>query len=407
MAGSSTGKTTEILYNPASPANQKNPYSMYEKLRTTHPLYRTPLGIWVTTSAEYIGVILNDKRFGKPYFHRPNAADFHRPSYDALKKWMMFSNPPQHTRIRRLIAKGFARKRLESMGPRIVEAVNAILDNVWHKGEMEFISEFARPLPTTVICDLIGIPPQDRELFALEEKLLTRLIGGAHMSPADLDRCDAEVNEVHDYFRSLLALRRSRPGEDLVSFLITERGSDTEPTDDELAANLFLLFLAGYETTASLLGNALLMIFLHPDQHAQLKNNPALIPQAVSELLRFENSVLHVDRAALEDVEIGGRTIKKGEVIWVEIAAGNRDPALFELPETLNILREEKKIFSFGGGIHRCLGEYLARTEIEFSLKILLDRLPGLHILNMDQPQRFHSVSMRGLGQLHLRWATT
>ncbi len=392
-----------VPYNPADPAYQKNPYPLYERLRATSPLHRTPLGMWVTADAQMIDVILNDKRFGKPALQRRAESDFVRPSYCALKKWMMFSNPPQHTKVRRLVAKGFARKRIDALAPGIAAAAGALIDAVYTRGEMEFVSQLARPLPTTVVCDLIGIPPGDRDLFVLEEKLLTRMIGGAPMSPHDLERCDREVDQVHEYFQHLMALRRQHPEEDLVSFLLAARGADPEPSDQDLAANLFLLFLAGYETTASLLGNAMVTLLSHPEQLARLRESPELIAHAVGELLRFENSVLHVDRVALEDVQIGNTRIRKGSVIWAEIAAGNRDPAVCERPETFDMCRQSSKNFSFGGGIHRCLGEYLARLEIETALKVLLQRLRDLRIA--EEPRRFYSISMRGFSELHLRWS--
>ncbi len=393
-----------VKYNPISKESIANPYPMYSRLREATPVYKTPLGVWIVTAFEEASFILNDKRFGKPVWNNVSSPELDRPTYNAVRHWMMFSNPPEHTRQRRHIIPGFSRKRIEAMKPRIEAIVDELIDSKFAQGKMEFIADFARPLPIIVTCDLLGIPIEDRHLFEGEKQLLTKLIGGLHMSPEELTACDQQIVDIHKYFSRLIEAKRADPQDDLISLVAHKNDETMELSDIELVSNLYLLFLAGYETTSSFLGNAILRFFQNTDQLEKLKADLSLLSNSVSEMLRYENSILHVSRSALEDIELAGQSIKKGDVVWVSLAAGNRDPALYNNPDELDIERNAGKVLSFGGGIHRCLGEYLARVEVEVAIEKILNRLPELKVMELDQPMWSKSIVFRGLTTLQLKW---
>jgi cytochrome P450 len=316
---------------------------------------------------------------------------------------MLVMDPPDHGRLRGLVARAFAPRHLTALRPRIQQLVDDSLDAVQDKNEMEFISEFAHPLPVHVICDMLGIPEEDRDQFFEGSRTAARLIDPTPMTPDEL----RQVNEGHlrqvSYFKSLLERRRQDPGDDIITELLSAADDGDKLSDDELIGNIILLFGAGHETTVNMLGNGLLALLSNRAEWEKLRADPSLVPNAVEEILRFDSSVQMTGRMAFEDVEIGGVTIPKGEQVLNLLGAANRDPERFDDAEEFKVDRRDAPPTSFGGGIHHCLGAPLARMEGEIALATLIKRLPTLKLANDDPDWRL-TFTLRGLMTLPVTW---
>jgi cytochrome P450 len=256
-----------------------------------------------------------------------------------------------------------------------------------------------------VICDMLGIPEEDREIFFQRERTGGRLLDPVPLTRAEID----EANESHqrslDYFQRLFELRRRQPGDDLTTQLVQAEEDGSKLSNEELCANIILLFGAGHETTVNLIGNGLLALHRNPDQLALLKSKPELMQNAIEEFLRYDSSVQITGRVALEDIgEIGGKDIKQGDAIMCLLGAANRDPAAYDNPEKLDITRQNIRVHSFGGGIHFCLGAQLARIEAEVAIATLLRRLPNLKIDDVENPEWRPTFVLRGLKALPASW---
>jgi cytochrome P450 len=255
-----------------------------------------------------------------------------------------------------------------------------------------------------VICDMLGIPEEDREIFFERERTGGRLLDPVPLSRAEID----EANEGHqrslDYFMKLFELRRRQPGDDLTTQLVQAEEEGSKLTNEELCGNIILLFGAGHETTVNLIGNGLLALHRQPDQWERLKADPSLIPNAVEELLRYDSSVQLTGRVTNTEVEIGGVTLAEHESIIALLGAANRDPAQYPDPDRLDVGREHIRPMSFGGGIHHCLGAQLARLEAELVFAALIERMPNLTLPEKDTPAWRRSFTLRGLSRLPAVW---
>jgi cytochrome P450 len=302
------------------------------------------------------------------------------PVFQSMSHWMLQQDPPDHTRLRGLVVKAFTARRVEDMRPRIQAIVDDTLDHVESRGHMDLIEDFAFPRPVNVICDMLGIPAEHRGVFLKSSRNGGRLLDPVPMSRAEIDDADAGHMMARAYFQQLFELRRKQPGDDLTTQLVQAEEDGTKLSNDELTANIILLFGAGHETTVNLIGNALLALFRNPGQLALLKVNPALITGAIEEFLRCDSSVQMTGRVALEAIDdLGGKPIPKGESVLCVLGSANRDPAAYpDQPDRLDITRSHVRPMSFGGGIHFCLGAQLARIEAEIAIATLLRRLPGI-----------------------------
>ncbi len=399
-----------LVFNPLSPEFIRDPYPFYERLRTSAPMLPSPFGgILASRHSEVISV-LRDKRFGKDFAGRMTkrlGADIlNEPVYRSMQRWMLTQDPPDHTRLRGLVVKAFTARRVEDIRPRIQAIVDHSIDRVMARGQMDLIDEFAFRLPVIVICDMLGIPKDDRKIFFQRERTGGRLLDPVPLSRAEID----EANQSHllsmDYFARLFELRRREPGDDLTTQLVQAEQDGSQLSNEELTANIILLFGAGHETTVNLIGNGLLALHRNPDQLALLKNSPELISNAVEEFLRYDSSVQLTSRVALEDIDdLGGVRIAKGESVLCLLGSANRDPAAYpDHPERLDITRTNIRPQSFGGGIHFCLGAQLARIEAEVAIATLLRRLPDLKLDDADNPTWRPTFVLRGLKDLPARW---
>ena len=409
------GATTQTasaqpLFNPLSPDFIRDPYPSYDKLRTHAPVLHLPAlnGYLVSRNAD-AALVLRDKRFGKDYVTRitrrfgPEALN--EPVYRAMGRWMLTQDPPDHTRLRGLVVKAFTARRVEDMRPNIQAIVDDSIDRVIGQGRMDLISDFAFRLPVIVICDMLGIPETDREIFFKRERTGGRLLDPVPLSRAEIDEANAAHANSEAYFQRLFDLRRREPGDDLTTQLVQAEEAGSKLSNEELTANIILLFGAGHETTVNLIGNALLALHRNPDQLELLKSNLSLMPNAIEEFLRYDSSVQLTYHVAMEDVEIGGVKIPQGDNVMCLLGSANHDPAVYpDHPDRLDITRPNVRPLSFGGGIHFCLGAQLARLEAEVALTTLLRRIPNLRIDDVENPKWRPTFVLRGLKELPASW---
>jgi cytochrome P450 len=399
------------VFNPLSPDFIRNPYPFYEQLRTNAPMLKTPFGAYLASRHADVTTVLRDRRFGKDFTGRTVArygeGILDEPVFRSMSRWMLTQDPPDHTRLRGLVVKAFTARRVEDMRARIQAIVDDSIDRVEKNGRMDLIADYAFRLPVIVICDMLGIPEADRELFFMRERTGGRLLDPVPLTRAEIDEANKNHQNSLDYFQRLFELRRREPGDDLTTQLVQAEEDGNKLTNEELCGNIILLFGAGHETTVNLIGNGLLALHRNPDQLALLKSKPELMQNAVEEFLRYDSSVQTTGRVALEDIgELGGQQIKKGDPVMCLLGSANRDPAAYpEHPDKLDITRQNIRPHSFGGGIHFCLGAQLARIEAEVAIATLLRRLPNLKIDDVDNPEWRPTFVLRGLKKLPASWA--
>ncbi|XIA64566.1 cytochrome P450 [Bradyrhizobium sp. TZ2] len=398
------------LFNPLAPEFIRDPYPHYERMRTTDPVHLTPLGMYVASRHAEVSLVMRDKRFGKDYVERtvrrygPKIMD--EPVFRSMSHWMLQQDPPDHTRLRGLVVKAFTARRVEDMRPRIQQIVDETLDRIIPQGKMDLIEDFAFRLPVTIICDMLGIPEDHREAFYTGSRDGGRLLDPVPLSPEEIKQGNASNALAAMYFQQLFDLRRKSPGDDLITQLVQAEEDGSKLSNEELTANIILLFGAGHETTVNLIGNGLLALHRNPDQLELLKAKPELITNAIEEFLRYDSSVQLTGRVALEDIEdLGGRRIPKGETVLCLLGSANHDPAVYpDRPERLDITRPNVRPLSFGGGIHFCLGAQLARIEAEVAISTLLRRLPDLRLDDAVNPEWRPTFVLRGLKRLPASW---
>ncbi|MDH5676650.1 MAG: cytochrome P450 [Myxococcales bacterium] len=396
------------LLNPTSAEFLQDPYATYALLRERQPLcYRPRSNAWVATRYEDAQAVLRDPCFGRdpePTFeaiHGPGIND--EPVVRNFNRMMIVRNDPDHSRLRKLVNASFNARRVLSLKAAIARIANELVDRLPASGEVDLMVDFARPLPVTVICELLGIPEADRQRFIDRRVVSERIFVPVPLTPEELAEENRRFLELRDYFLSLCAERRRAPREDLISDLVAakERG---ELDEEELIAMIAVIFNAGHDTTVNLIGNGLLALHRHPEQLALLRARPDLMPSAVDELLRYDSSVQTSDRRALESVELGGQRIEKGQLVVCVLGAANRDPEVYPDPDRLDITRSGTKPVAFGGGIHFCLGAQLARIEGQIALGALLSRLPDISLPELERPEWSPSVFLRGLETLPARY---
>src|SRR3984893_2642736 len=322
------------LFNPWSPDFIADPYPHYRRLREADPMHLTPLGFHIVSRHADVTAILRDKRFGKDFIgritRRSGPQILEEPVYRSMSHWMLQLDPPDHGRLRGLVVRAFTARRVEDMRPRIQQIVDEIIDRVEPSGHMDLIADFAFRLPVTVICDMLGIPEDHREVFFTSSRAGGRLLDLAPLSRAEIDEQNSYSLAMAEYFRGLFELRRREPGDDLTTHLVQAEENGNKLTTEELTANIILLFGAGHETTVNLIGNGLLALHRNPDQLRLLKSDPSLMANAIEELLRSDSSWQVTGRTTLEDVdEIGGIPLAKGQSVVCLLGSANRDPAVY------------------------------------------------------------------------------
>ena len=398
---------TPVEFNPFDPEFRNNPYPLYHRLRTEDPVHWSILaGRWVLSRhADCVAVLRDAARFSADPYKWEGFQEFLQtqgggdsPLLRMQTNWMLMKDPPDHTRLRTIVAKAFTPRVAEGMRPRIQAIVNGLLDEVQADGRMDLIADFAYPLPTMVICEMMGVPVEDQEQFKVWTRDLARSLDPI-VTPDIIDAATQATISFYAYFRALIAKRRQDLQNDLLSGLIAAEEAGDRLNEEELVATAILLLGAGHETTMNLIGNGTLALLRHPEQRARLQAEPTLVQSAVEEFLRYDGSVQMTARTALVDVELGEKTIPKGQQAIILLGAANRDPEVFPDPDRLDIMRKDNKHIVFSYGIHHCLGAPLARVEAQVAFGTLLRRMPNLQLATEDLAWR-ETVTLRGLTAL-------
>jgi cytochrome P450 len=354
-----------------------DPYPALAKLRSEAPVaWHEPSGVWLVSSHEHASLALRDRRFGRLWTDRAPEETF-EPFNLLHRNQMMENEPPKHTRLRRLVAKAFARGHIERLRPRVEQLANELLDQVDGTGEMDLIADYAEPLPVAVIAELLGVPESDRDPLRPWSQAIVRMYEYGRTPEVEAEAVQASI-EFAAYMRELAAERKADPRDDLVSHLASMEDGGERLSADEVVASAILLLNAGHEATVNGFGNGLVALFKHPDQLERLRNDPTLLDPGIEEMLRYDTPSQLFERTAIEDVELGDQKIRAGEKIAVLLGGANRDPAVFAAPDTFDVGRVNNPHLTFGAGIHFCLGAPLARLEISTSLPLLLRRMPKL-----------------------------
>ncbi|SFC70721.1 Cytochrome P450 [Bacillus sp. OV322] len=378
----------------------QNPYPLYKKLREEAPIYKTllPGGMhsWLITRHEDASELLKDSRFIKDYTKLSDEPTSHT---SIFTQNMLFSDPPDHKRLRGLVQKAFTPKMIEGMRERIQEITDELLDDVKEKGKLNLIDDLAFPLPIIVICEMLGVPSKDREKFRLWSNSLIE--SGTAES---FEEVGQHMSEFIAYLGDWFAQVRGTPCEGMINDLINAEDDGEKLSGEELYGLVSLLIIAGHETTVNLIGNGILSLLEFPEQFGILKNNPELISTAIEELLRFNGPVeFSTDRWAGEDLIFRNVEFKRGDHVIVALNSANRDSQVFKDPDILDITREKSPHLAFGKGIHLCLGAPLARLEGEIAINTLLNRMPDIRLaIDPDELQWRPGMIVRGVKEIPL-----
>jgi cytochrome P450 len=385
-----------------------DPYSVVRRLRVEAPVCRVSLPrgtkAWLITRYAEARAALADPRLGKDSGRLQDLFERHagivRPNSDEenlLDTHMLNSDPPDHERLRRLVNKAFTSRRIEQLRPRIQQITDDLLAAIDGTDEVDLLDALAFPLPMTVICELLGVPTDDRDDFRAWSNLL--------ISGGEAEELEAAEKAMTHYLKALVATKRATPGDDMLSALVQTRDESDTLTERELVSMAFLLLVAGHETTVNLIGNGVLALINNPDQQAALRADLSLLPGAIEEFLRYEGPLNQATfRFTLEPTEIGGVVIPADELVVVSLLSANRDPDRFPDPDTLDIRREPGGHLAFGHGIHYCLGAPLARLEAEIAFTSLLTRFSKMTLaIPVDEIIWRPGTLIRGLQRLPVR----
>ena len=407
---SSNGSGDFDLFLPLRSAGSlENPYPIYSVIRTVRPVLEVPVpnysgpGMWMLTRYRDVHSVLRDPRFSVERMRAPLMRDnldrmpeFLRQSATGMRS-MLTMDPPDHTRVRKLVNKAFTPKRIAALRGHIEAIVCELADEAQAKGTFDLIHDVAEPLPAIVIAELLGVPVEDHRQF---RQWSSAMINGFASPSAEARATGAEAaRQIFDYLADIIAARRRAPREDLISAMIAAQEERDALTDAELLATGNLLLLAGHETTTNLIGNGTLALLREPDQWERLCNERALLPTAIEELLRYDGPVQATVRVALEDVAIDDHVIPEGSLVLVSIGSANHDPDMFDDPDQLDLAREPNPHLAFGFGTHFCLGAPLARLEAQLAFDMLTKRFPGLSLVE-DRPVYRANPVLRGLTSL-------
>ncbi|MFI6323139.1 cytochrome P450 [Nonomuraea sp. NPDC050556] len=390
----------EFLFTPEF---SRNPYAVYAPMRAEGPVFPIdfPPGFeaYLVVDHEHGRAALNDQRLSKDLSLFGDYLQVIATEDDILFEANMLAvDPPEHTRLRRIVSGAFTPRRVELLRPRVQQITDELI-GAFSGGSVELLDAFAFPLPIIVICELLGVPSDDRDLFRQWSGLLVN----PTFEPEEVRQRQAAARATRAYFLDLIRERTAQPRDDLISALVT----GGELTEKELVSTLSLLLVAGHETTVNLIGNGVLALLREPSQLALLRERPELLPSAVEEFLRFDGPVERsTPRFATEDLEIAGTRIPKGAMVHISLGAVGRDPAVFADADRLDVTRTDNRHVAFGHGIHFCLGAPLARMEGQIAIGALVERLPGLALgcAEEELSWRLTGSVVRGLAALPIRF---
>ena len=401
-------KKDKILFNPFDPKFHSNPYPILDRLRQEDPIHKSIFGTWIITRYADAVSILNDERFNVD--NLPERLQL-KSSYlkegdlqtlsQTINQWFLFLNPPDHTRLKRVVTPAFSPAAIEVLRHKIQAIVDDLLAKVKQKGEMDIIKDLASPLSALVIAEIFGFPREDYEKlihWSSEEFFLLQ-------QPWSLEAYQHQnqvIKENKEYLVEKIAEYKKEPNDGLLSYLINQKNIENQLTEEEIISTCILINTGAQDSTRSLIGNGILALLNHSESLLYLQQNPNAIKNAVEEFVRYDSPIQYVARRAMEDIEIAGKLISKGDTVIVYIGAANRDPEEFTNPDQLDFNRRNRHI-AFGGGIHHCLGIFLAKVEAQIAINTLIQSLPDIRI-NREKLDWHESITLRGLKTLPVRF---
>ena len=404
-------------FDPFLPAVHANPYPFYARLREHDPVHwgmafdASQAGAWYVARYADIDEILKSPRYVKN-LHTvwgsgampPIPAEV-RTYVEMARHAILLNDPPDHTRLRKLVSQAFTPRGIETLRPSIATFAQTVLQEAEGRGQgsLDLMADYAYPVTLRVIAAMIGVPDDERSLLERWARVLLRTLDLAP-SLADLRAANEVSHEAISFFHDLIQKRRQHPADDLLTRLIAVHDSEDRLSEDEIIVMCTLLVLAGFDTTVNLIGNGTLALLQHPDQLALLRQRPEILPTAIEELLRYEPSTQKALRYALDETELHGTAIHKGQAVIVLLASANRDPDVFADPDRLDLTRAPNRHLGFGAGIHVCLGAPLARLEGAIAISTLLNRYPRLTLLSEQPEWRDDLVTFRRLARLPVGW---
>jgi pimeloyl-[acyl-carrier protein] synthase len=417
MSPASTGSHAETsdrsralsLYHLLDPEVLADPYPLYQRLRTEDPVHWDPfLHAWVVTRYEDVVRVLQGfsaLRTPTPQQLADMGLTSLGPIAQLMVRLMLFMEGPAHTRLRGLCSQAFTPARVEALRAHIQDIANRLLDEAIPQGEMELIADFAAPLPSIVTAELLGVPIADHRMLKDWSADFAEMLGNFQHNPDRTSRVLNTVSEMTAYFEDAIREQRVRPRDGLVHSLLTAEVDGDRLNNDEVVASLIVTMVGGQETTMNLIGNGILSLLRNPEVAEELRNNPPLISSAVEELLRYESPSQHTARLAQDDVELGGKLIRKRQAVYAVMGAANRDPVRFPDPDRLDIRRPDNRHVAFGFGAHFCFGAPLARMEGQVAFATILRRLKNLQLKPGPISWR-NNLGLRGLNALPLSFSS-
>ena len=395
-----TVDSNPVKFTPALPGQ---PVPEIRTISGDRPAFRAELPdgriAWLVSGHENVRQVLADQRFSRALAVAPDRA---QPGFEMFAgESINGMDPPEHARLRKLVASAFTARRVEAMRPRVTSIVNELIDAMLERPQpSDLVAAFSLPLPARVICEMLGVPAEDTAQF----HVWSDTVMGDWQR--DSDEIITALAELFGYFGRLIEIKRAQPADDVMSALIAARDDADRLSETELTVMCCTLLIGGHETTANQINLSLLLLFDHPGEVAKLRADPGLIPAAVEELLRYARlGGLAPARVTREDIEVGGVTIPAGELVIPLFATANRDPSVFTDPERFDVTRDAASHLSFGGGVHHCLGAQLARVELQEAFRGLIGRLPGLRLAVPASELEFKpGMAIHSLRELPVRW---
>ena len=382
-----TTETSE-MDDMLTPERVADPYPYFAELRTHDPVHWSDrYRAWFISRWDDVFTSLRDPRFSsdrvKPVFDTKLSDEqraARKPMFDILQHWMVFNDPPEHTRLRGLVNRAFTPKAIAALRPRIDEVVTSQIAEIRDRGSADLIRDFAFPIPAVVIAEMMGVPPEERDLFKNWSDSIMALVFGAAGVPGRREQAQASMLELASYLQERVEYFRAHPAENLISDLIGAQEADDRLSDEEIVSTCTLVLFGGHETTTNLIGNGTRALLHFPDQLQRLIDHPELIAPAIEELLRYDGPSKMEVRRAIGDIELRGKTIREGDQVYFIQSAANRDPEQFDDPDGLDLARNPNRHCGFGFGIHYCMGAPIARLEGAIAIDALIRALPGLRI---------------------------